>query len=119
MVRDNNPLSVPKPCFIKDGRRLLQIVKHHVVYLSADGHACNLYMKGRRAPYVLSASFKDLASKLSDVLTKIRRGVAVNMSYVTSIENGAVKLAWDDCKKELAYSKEHYSNILAAIDLLE
>lgn len=119
IVGTNVVSPVSKPCFIKDGRKLLQVVKHHVVYLVSDGHVCNLYMKGRRAPIVLSESFKDLASKLSDVLTKVRRGVAVNMHYVTTIENGSLKLAWDGRETELAYSKDNYPNILSAINLLE
>jgi len=41
------------------------------------------------------------------------------MHYVTSIEDGALKLAWDDREAELAYSKDNYKNILSAIDLLE
>ena len=36
-----------------------------------------------------------------------------------SIEDGALKLAWDDREAELAYSKDNYKNILSAIDLLE
>ena len=119
IVGTNVVSPVSKPLFIKDGRKLLHIVKHHVVYLTSDGHVCNLYMKGRRAPIVLSESFKNLARKLGDVLTKVRRGLAVNMHYVTSIEDGALKLAWDDQEAELAYSKDNYKNILSAIDLLE
>jgi DNA-binding LytR/AlgR family response regulator len=119
VVRKNVALSVPKPPFIKDGKRMLQIVKENLVYLIADGHVCNLYVKGRRAPYVLSQSFKNLADKFSDVLTMVRRGVAVNMNYVTTIENGALKLAWDDKEAEFAYSKDNYNNILSAIEVIE
>lgn len=119
VVRKNVALSVPKPCFIKDGKRLLRIVKEEVVSLTADGHVCNLHVVGRRSPYVLSESFKNLADKFHDVLTMVRRGVAVNMNYVTAIENGALKLAWDDREAEFAYSKENYSNILSAIELIE
>lgn len=41
------------------------------------------------------------------------------MQYATAIENGALKLAWDDREAEFAYSKENYSNILSAIELIE
>ena len=119
VVRKNVALSVPKPCFIKDGKRLLRIVKEQVVCLTADGHICNLHVVGRRTPYVLSESFKNLADKFRDVLTMVRRGVAVNMNYVTSIENGSLQIAWDDKEAEFAYSKENYTNILSNIDLIE
>ena len=115
----NAALSVPRPCFIKDGGGLLHIIKEHVVYLLSDDHICKLYIKGKRTPIVLSLPFKNLTGKLCDVLTTIRRGAAVNLNYVTTIKGGSVKLAWDCGEAELAYSEEGYKNILSAIDLLE
>ena len=119
IVRKDALLSVPRPCFIKDGGGLLHIIKEHVVYLLSDDHVCKLYIKGKRTPIILSQSFKNLTRKLCDVLTTIRRGAAVNLNYVTTIKGGSVKLAWDCGEAELAYSEEGYKNILSAIDLLE
>ena len=119
IVRKDALLSVPKPCFIKDGGGLLHIIKEHVVYLHSDDHVCKLYMKGKRAPIVLSQSFKNLAEKLCDVLTTIRRGAAVNLHYVTTIKSGSVKLAWDCGEAEVSYSEEGFKRILEAIDLLQ
>ena len=119
IVRKDALLSVPRPCFIKDGGGLLHIIKEHVVYLLSDDHICKLYIKGKRTPIVLSLPFKNLTGKLCDVLTTIRRGAAVNLNYVTTIKGGSVKLAWDCGEAELAYSEEGYKNILEAIDLLE
>ena len=119
IVRKDALLSVPRPCFIKDGGGLLHIIKEHVVYLLSDDHICKLYIKGKRTPIVLSLPFKNLTGKLCDVLTTIRRGAAVNLNYVTTIKGGSVKLAWDCGEAELAYSEEGYKNILSAIDLLE
>jgi hypothetical protein len=119
IVRKDALLSVPRPCFIKDGGGLLHIIKEHVVYLLSDDHVCKLYIKGKRTPIVLSLPFKNLTGKLCDVLTTIRRGTAVNLHYATTIKGGVMKLAWDCGEAELAYSEEGYKNILSAIDLLE
>ena len=119
IVRKDALLSVPRPCFIKDGGGLLHIIKEHVVYLLSDDHICKLYIKGKRTPIVLSLPFKNLTGKLCDVLTTIRRGTAVNLHYATTIKGGVMKLAWDCGEAELAYSEEGYKRILEAIDLLE
>ena len=119
IVRKDALLSVPRPCFIKDGGGLLHIIKEHVVYLLSDDHVCKLYIKGKRTPIVLSLPFKNLTGKLCDVLTTIRRGTAVNLHYATTIKGGVMKLAWDCGEAELAYSEEGYKRILEAIDLLE
>ena len=119
IVRKDALLSVPRPCYIKDGGGLLHIIKEHVVYLLSDDHICKLYIKRKRTPIVLSLPFKNLTGKLCDVLTTIRRGAAVNLNYVTTIKGGSVKLAWDCGEAKLAYSEEGYKNILSAIDLLE
>ena len=119
VVRKNVALSVLKPCFIKDGRSLLRIVKSHVVCILSDGHVCQIYMKGKRTPILLYDTFKKLTEKFSDILITIHRGTAVNMQYATAIENGAVTLAWDDNERDFSYSAEGYNRILEAIDILK
>ena len=119
IVRKDALLSVPKPCFIKDGKSLLRIFKEHVVCILSDGHVCQIHLKGKRTPILIYDTFKKLTAKFSDILVTIHRGTAVNMQYATAIENGAVTLTWDDNKRDFTYSAEGYKRILEAIDLIQ
>ena len=110
--------SASKPCFIKDGRALLRIIKHQVVYLSADGHVCNLFLSTHRAPLVLSSSFSSIAAKLSDVLTLVRRGTAVNLQYASAIKEGSIYIESPHHNLDIAYTQDNYENILSSINVL-
>lgn len=118
MVRGDAVSSAPKLSFIKDGRNLIQVIKAHIVYLTADDHVCNLFLCNRHAPLVISRTFKDLLTALGDVLTYVRRGRAVNMHYVSSISDGHVHIQSECHNLNIACSKDALDSILASIEVV-
>jgi len=88
MTNEINELA--KPLFLSDGCTMYHVEPETIVYLQSDSKTCNLFVKDKRAPIVLSGGFANWQEKLSACLAPIKRGVAVNPNYIHKIVRGEV-----------------------------